>query len=53
MVIQTYFKAVKVDGTVVAYITKNVNPYPTKLIHLNFLLLEVVSRYRDQQLQVA
>ena len=30
-----------------------VNPYPANLIHLNFHPLEVVSRYRDTQLQVA
>ena len=30
-----------------------VNPYPAKLIYLNFHPLEVVSRYRDPQLQVA
>ena len=29
-----------------------VNPYPAKLIYLNFLPLEVVSRYRDPQPQV-
>ena len=29
------------------------NPYPAKLIYLNFQPLEVVSCYRDQQLQVA
>ena len=29
------------------------NPYPVKLNHLNFQPLEVVSRYRDPQLQVA
>ena len=28
------------------------NPYPFKLINLNFHALEVVSRYRDPQLQV-
>ena len=28
------------------------NPYPAKLIHLNFQPLEVVSRYRDPQPQV-
>ena len=28
------------------------NPYPAKLIYLNFPSLEVVSRYRDPQLQV-
>ena len=30
-----------------------VNPYPAKLIYLNFYPREVVSRYRDPQLQVA
>ena len=30
----------------------NVNPYPAKLIYLNFNPLEVVSRYRDPQLQM-
>ena len=29
------------------------NPYPAKLLYLNFHPLEVVSRYRDPQLQVA
>ena len=29
------------------------NPYPAKLIYLNFHPFEVVSRYRDPQLQVA
>ena len=29
------------------------NPYPAKLIYLNFHPLEIVSRYRDPQLQVA
>ena len=29
-----------------------INPYPAQLIYLNFHLLEVVSRYRDPQLQV-
>ena len=28
------------------------NPYPAKLIYLNFHPLDVVSRYRDPQLQV-
>ena len=28
------------------------NPYPAKLIYLNFQPLEAVSRYRDPQLQV-
>ena len=28
------------------------NPYPAKLIYLNFSLLEVVSRYRDSQPRV-
>ena len=28
------------------------NPYPAKLIYLNFQQLEVVSRYRDPQPQV-
>ena len=31
----------------------NVDIYPAKVIYLNFQLLEVVSRYRDPQLQVA
>ena len=31
----------------------NLNPYPSELIYLNFHPLEVVSRYRDPQLQVA
>ena len=31
----------------------NLNPYPAKLIYLNFQLLEVMSRYRDPQLEVA
>ena len=30
-----------------------VNPYPAKVIYLNFQSLEVVCRYRDPQLQVA
>ena len=30
-----------------------VDPYPAKLIYLNFQPLEVVSRYRDPQPQVA
>ena len=29
-----------------------INPYPAKLSYLNFHPLEVVSRYRDPQLQV-
>ena len=29
------------------------NPLPAKLVYLNFRPLEVVSRYRDSQLQVA
>ena len=29
-----------------------VNPYPAKVIYLNYQLLEVVSRYRDPQHQV-
>ena len=29
-----------------------INPYPAKLGHFNFHPLEVVSRYRDPQLQV-
>ena len=29
------------------------HPHPAKLIYLNFHPLEVVSRYRDPQLQVA
>ena len=31
---------------------KYVNPYPAKLIYLNFQPLEVVSRWRDTQPQV-
>ena len=31
---------------------ERVNPYPAKLIYLNFHPLEVVSRYRDPQLRV-
>ena len=31
----------------------NINPYPPKLNYLNFQPLEVVSRYRDPQIQVA
>ena len=31
---------------------QRVNPYPAKLIDLNFQPLEVVSRYCDPQLQV-
>ena len=34
-------------------ISIRVNPYPAKLIYLNFQILEVVSRYSDPQLQVA
>ena len=30
-----------------------INPYPAELIYLNFHPLEVVSGYRDPQLQVA
>ena len=30
----------------------NINPYPAKLIYLNFQPLEVVSRYRDPQPQM-
>ena len=33
--------------------TNHLSPYPAQLIFLNFQPLEVVSRYRDQQLQVA
>ena len=33
-------------------VAKRVNPYPAKLIYLNFHPLEVVSRHRDPQLQV-
>ena len=29
-----------------------INPYPAKVIYLNFHPLEIVSRYRDPQLQV-
>ena len=29
------------------------SPYPAELIYVNFQPLEVVSRYRDPQLQVA
>ena len=32
---------------------KRINPYPAKVIYLNFQPLEVVSRYRDLQLQGA
>ena len=28
------------------------NPYPAKLLYINFQLLEVVSRYRDPQPQM-
>ena len=28
------------------------NPYPARLVYLNFHPLQVVSRYRDPQLQV-
>ena len=31
---------------------KYINPYPAKLIYVNSHPLEVVSRYRDSQLQV-
>ena len=31
----------------------HVNPHPAEVIYLNFQPLEVVSRYRDPQLQVA
>ena len=31
---------------------KHINTYPAKVIYLNFHPLEVVSRYRDPQLQV-
>ena len=34
-------------------LTAHLDPYPAKLIYLNFQPLEVVSRYRDPQLQVA
>ena len=30
-----------------------INPYPVKFFYLNFQPLEVVSRYRDPQLEVA
>ena len=30
----------------------SINPYPAKLVYLNFQPLEVVSRYRDPQPQV-
>ena len=30
----------------------DINPYPAKLIYLNFQPIEVVSRYRDPQPQV-
>ena len=44
----------RVVTKVVSYTNnKRVNPYPAKLIYLNFQPLEVVSRYRDPQLQVA
>ena len=33
--------------------TSFVNPYPAKVIYLNFQPLEVVRRYRDPQLHVA
>ena len=29
-----------------------IDPYSTEIFHLNFLSLDVVSRYRDPQLQV-
>ena len=32
--------------------TPVIDPYPDQLIYLNFHTLEVVSRYRDTQLQV-
>ena len=35
------------------YTQNNTNPYPANLNHLNFPPLEVVSRYRHPQLQVA
>ena len=35
------------------YIGNILDPYRAKLIYLNFPPLEVVSRYRDPQLQVA
>ena len=31
----------------------SINPYPAKLIYLNFQPLKIVSRYREPQLQVA
>ena len=37
---------------VIYIITDIINPYLAKLIYLNFHPLEVVSRYRDPQLQV-
>ena len=33
--------------------TNDLSPYPAQLIFFNFQPLEVVSRYRDPQLQVA
>ena len=33
-------------------VAKSLNPYPAKVIYLNFQPLEVVSRYRDPQPQV-
>ena len=35
-----------------AIVTHNLIPYAAKLFYLNFHPLEVVSRYRDPQLQV-
>ena len=37
----------------VNYILWSIDPFPAKVIYLNFQPLEVVSRYRDPQLQVA
>ena len=34
------------------YISDQINPYPAKIIYLNFQPLEVVSRYRNPQPQV-
>ena len=34
-------------------LNKTINRYPAELIYLNFHPLEVASRYRDPQLQVA
>ena len=49
---QSYTESSRKTSRNKTFIQCRYNPYPAKVIYLNFHPLEVVSRYRDPQLQV-